>query len=358
MSALPRLGCLGILVLSLSLVGCTGQSGDGAKQPTVPTASSGSSLPTTESSPPETSIAVSSTSTLLPAVSTVTTEPPLASPAISRSLPTMIDSPADLPGYHVYRPSDLGAIGQPLPVVVWGNGGCTRYDSLWEPLLERWAAAGFIVIAVTEAPTDGPSELPDPLTAAAQAHAIDWAERQPLTAGSEYAGAMDLNRVMAAGNSCGGITTIALASSDPRVDAAFVLSGSGSLPGTPVEQASALMAKVSVPVAYVVGGLEDIARPNADADYIALPDGTPACIASRATGDHRTVSITKEILANEVSPIAINWSDLVFNGSAGAAQALTERPCPDCDASLWSVQFKHFERLTGGATTFRGWTSP
>ena len=68
--------------------------------------------------------------------------------ASATTLPTTMDTPADLPGYHVYRPVDLDATGSPLSVITWANGGCVRFDGVWAPLLERWAAAGFVVIAI------------------------------------------------------------------------------------------------------------------------------------------------------------------------------------------------------------------
>ncbi len=273
------------------------------------------------------------------AVSTTTT------PAISRSLPTTMESPPDLPGYHVYRPTDLGGTGGALPVVVWANGGCVRFDGVWAPLLDRWASAGFFVVAIAAPPDGATPALADPTTAADQARAIDWAEDQNGMEDGPYADALDLSRVVAAGNSCGGITTIALASADRRVSAAFVLSGSGSLPGTPIEEANAVMSKVSVPVAYVVGGQEDIARTFASQDYDALPEGIPAYIARRAQGDHPTLSTSEQILTEEVSPIAINWSDLTLYGTSSAADALIDDPCPDCADDLWSIQAKDLDDL-------------
>ena len=139
-------------------------------------------------------------------------------------------------------------------------------------------------------------------------------------------GHLDLDRVVAAGNSCGGITSIALAGSDPRVAAVFVLSGSGSFPGAPPEQVEEAVGDLSVPVAYVVGGPEDIARANAGLDYDAFPEGLPAYIASRAEGDHPTVSITEAILVDEVAGIGINWFDLALFGSQPAMDALLRGP--------------------------------
>ena len=106
---------------------------------------------------------------------TMTTTPP---PASSRSLATTVEPTPGLPGYNIYRPSDLEATGAPLPVVVWANGGCFRHDATWQTLLERWAAAGFFVVAITEPPPDAPLTATDLTTAEDQAKAIDWAVAQ------------------------------------------------------------------------------------------------------------------------------------------------------------------------------------
>ncbi len=255
-----------------------------------------------------------------------------------------MESPADLPGYHVFRPTDLDATGAPLPVVVWANGGCVRFDGVWQPLLRSWAAAGYFVVSIA-APPDGPTNPADVTSAADQALAIDWAEKQNSLPGGPFTNRLDLDRVVAAGNSCGGITTIALTASDSRVTAAFVLSGSGAFPGTPIEQVKALISKISVPVAYVVGGPQDIARNFARQEYEVFPARVPAYIASRAEGDHVTVSTNASILTDEVAGIGINWFDLTLYGSRFARHVLLHDPCRDCDPQMWSVDAKNLDCL-------------
>jgi dienelactone hydrolase len=272
------------------------------------------------------------TSTAAPAATT----PPLT----SRSLPTRIEAVPDLPGYRVYRPADLGATGAPLPVVVWANGGCVRHDLTWESLLERWAAAGFVVVAIA-APAEGRAET-GATTADDQARAIDWAEAQ--AGESPFAGHLDRERVVAAGNSCGGVTALALAGQDERVRSVFVLSGSSVGPGAAREQAAAVMSQVSVPVGFAVGGVEDIAHDQAVQDVDVLPEGVPGFIASRAEGDHVLVSTDPGVLA-EVAEIGINWLDFTLYGNEAARRAVTEGPCPDCAPDLWTVTTKDLDAV-------------
>ena len=270
--------------------------------------------------------------------STSTTAPP---PRADRNRPTITEPAADLPGYNVRRPADPAAIGAPLPVVVWANGGCVRHDATWSTLLDRWAAAGFVVVSIT-APPEG--VVPEsPVTSAAdQAAAIDWAEQQDAQPDGPLAGHLDLDRVVAAGNSCGGITSLGLAATDPRVAAVFVLSGSSVGPVASEEQAAAVMGKVTVPVGFVVGGPEDIASAAAAQDYALLGTGIPALVANRSAGDHRSVSTDPAILT-DVATIAINWMDLALDGNAAALDALTTNPCGACAPGTWSVTSKDLE---------------
>jgi predicted dienelactone hydrolase len=264
-----------------------------------------------------------------------------AAPAIERTLPTTVEPAPGLPGYNVYRPTDLAATGSPLAVVVWANGGCVRHDSTWSTLLERWASAGFFVVAIS-APPDGEVTMEDRTTAADQAVAIDWAVAENATAGGPYAGRLDLDRVIAAGNSCGGITSLVLAGDDPRVRAVFVLSGSSVGPAATREQATAVMDKVKVPVGFAVGGEEDIASSQARQDFDLLAPGLAGYVASRATGDHITVSTDVGILA-EVAEIGANWIDYAVFGNEAARENLVERPCRGCPPDVWSVLSKHLE---------------
>jgi predicted dienelactone hydrolase len=247
----------------------------------------------------------------------------------------MMESPNVEPWFNVYRPTDLTATGQPLPIIVWANGGCYRSDFTWAPLFERWAAGGFVVLALTEGP-DGPlvqSTVDD------QGGLIDWALEQAEA--GPYAGMLDVDRIVAAGNSCGGITALGLASRDDRVASVFVLSGSSAFFGAD----AMVIGGISIPVGYVVGGSEDIARANATADYEALADGIPAMIVSRSSGDHMTVSTDTTILP-QVAEIALNWMDLALYGTAEAADALnSETVCSGCEPGTWTLMGKNLETL-------------
>ena len=263
--------------------------------------------------------------------------------ASRRPFATTMESPESLPGYNVYRPERLGATGARLPVIVWANGGCVRYDVVWAPLLEAWAAAGFFVLSIAT-PADADPRSAGSSTIDDQAKAIDWAIDQNKRGVGPYSRHLDVHRIVAAGNSCGGITALGLAAEDDRVSTVFVLSGSSIGPGASREAAAAIMEKIEAPVGFVVGGAEDIASAQADQDYDVQPAGVPGYVAHRAEGDHPAVSTTESILVDEVAEISVNWFDLALFGDAAARKALLHDPC-DCPPDLWTVRAKHLGKL-------------
>lgn len=262
-------------------------------------------------------------------------------PAATLNFPVTEEFPKLDPGFKIHRPTDLTVTGEKLPVVVWANGGCFRSSFTWKPLYQRWAAAGFVVLALDAKPGDFWGEL-GTASKEDQGKLIDWILKQNETQGSPYFGRIDTKRVVAAGNSCGGVTSLQLAARDPRVAAVFVLSGSSAVGA--VDQNA--MKAIKVPVGYIVGGKEDIAGANATGDYAALTAGVPALIVRRSTGDHITVSTTPEILAEEAK-MSLDWLDLALYGTPSALATLrSPTVCTGCQAGIWSIESKNLETLT------------
>lgn len=248
------------------------------------------------------------------------------------------ETPSNLPGYNVHRPTDMRGA---LPVIVWANGGCVRSDFTWSKLFERWAGEGFVVISITGRPGLSPEEAAkDRSTADHQAAAIDWAVKETRTQGSPYAGRLDVDRIAAAGNSCGGITSLTLASRDPRAKSVFVLSGSSVGPNQTKEAASPIMSKVSVPVMFVVGGNEDVARAAANMDYSLLPKGVGAMVVERNAFDHRTVSTDVGSLA-DAAEIGLNWFKATLRIDKDALTTLKTTICYRCNPETWTAKSKN-----------------
>src|SRR5690349_10603049 len=71
--------------------------------------------------------------------------------------PAVMATDESLPTHTVFRPKDLGALGDKfkLPIVVWGNGACA--NSPWEHVnfLSEVASHGFLVVAIGPTPAEG-----------------------------------------------------------------------------------------------------------------------------------------------------------------------------------------------------------
>jgi len=264
-----------------------------------------------------------------------------ANTALAQGLSISTDTSPELPGYNIYRPADMDALDAPMPVIAWANGGCVRFDRPWTTLLERWASEGFFVVAITQPPGTTEPGAGGRSTAEDQAAAIDWAMKANTSANSPYAGRLDVTRVVAAGNSCGGITSIALAARDPRVRAVFVLSGSSVGPEATLEQATEAMRDVSVPLGFVVGGPEDVARLQANQDYDLLEAGLAAMVVERVSADHETVSTDPDMQA-DAAGIALHWLNAILFDDHEAVEALTDgTPCTTCAPGVWTVKTKN-----------------
>lgn len=263
---------------------------------------------------------------------TSTSSRPLSS---TLKLPTMMEAPGVAPFFNVWRPTDLAAVEGKLPIVAWNNGACSRNDRVFKALFDKWASGGYFVLSLTSGGGSSSTTIAD------QKGLIDWAVQQAGMAGGPYNGKLDVDRIIAGGNSCGGITSLGLAAMDPRVKAVFVLSGS-SATGRPNMM---VVNGIKVPVAYVVGGTEDIARANAEADYEAFAAGIPAMIVKRSSGDHLMISNNAMVMV-DAAELSINFLDLTMFGLQGALDALkTPTVCAGCQAGVWTLTSKNLETL-------------
>jgi len=262
-------------------------------------------------------------------------------PLTKKMFPTTQEKVKEAPTFRVTRPMDMKLPGGPLPVVAWANGGCFRSDFSWQPLFDRWAGAGFVVLSLTGTGSDDDlASMLSQTTDKEHAALIDWTVK--ANESGPYAGMLDLKRIVLAGNSCGGVTSLQVASKDKRAAAVFVLSGSSAV-GSVDKQ---IMSSISIPVGYVTGSQEeDIAAPNAAGDYEAMTAGVPAMLVQRTSGDHVTVSTDAKILPEDAE-IALNWMDLALYGTKQAHDTLTSPDvCEHCTKGVWKLKAKHLEQL-------------
>ncbi|MBQ8021116.1 MAG: hypothetical protein IJ255_00285, partial [Bacteroidales bacterium] len=71
----------------------------------------------------------------------------------------------DLPGYSIARPADLAsaaAVEGPLPVILFGNGGCAREFWGFQNFLTHLASHGYVVITNGKWASAQPQRPPQP----------------------------------------------------------------------------------------------------------------------------------------------------------------------------------------------------
>ncbi|CAI4216046.1 unnamed protein product [Parascedosporium putredinis] len=198
-----------------------------------------------------------------------------------------------LVNHTFYQPmiSGLGKGNLKLPVIVWGNGGCSkcmcpmglRFRAFHNEIASHGAfiianGVSYIdedeVVQEEDDPNKPPAsdQAPEDLTAA-----IDWVYEN---AGKGEYRHVDRTRIGVWGQSCGGLEAYGAGALDDRVHHVGIFN-SGVVPGSPIPVDVSLIKK---PVFYIIGGEGDVAYPNAEVDYAALPEGTPAWKAQHPLG--------------------------------------------------------------------------
>ena len=160
--------------------------------------------------------------------------------------------------------------------------------------------------------------------------AIDWAVAENARAGSPYAGRLDTTAIAASGWSCGGVQALTLGTSDPRVKT-IVIHNSGLFPeGAPrlpeMELAKDALARVRLPIVYILGGPTDIAFANGSDDFARLT-GVAAAKVSFDVGHGGTFFQPNGGMAAEV---ATRWLDWTLKRDAAAAKWFVGLECRYC----------------------------
>ncbi|WP_375273226.1 hypothetical protein [Sphingomonas sp.] len=267
----------------------------------------------------------------------------------SGPFPAVKEMDDTLPDHVIYRPSDLSAAAaRKLPIVVWGNGGCAGDGAGQRFHLLELASHGYLVIAngtIASGPgakplppravpppgPDGAFVPPPPQTFATQlTDGIDWAVRENKRRGSRYFGKLDPAAIAVSGWSCGGVQALTVGSRDPRVKT-IVIHNSGLFPPhAPKRPEMALdkaaLARICVPIIYILGGTTDIAYANGSDDFARL-SGVPAAKVSLNVGHQGTFF---EPNGGRAAVIARTWLDWRLKNSARARAMFAGSDCTLC----------------------------
>ncbi|KAF2402647.1 hypothetical protein EJ06DRAFT_473443 [Trichodelitschia bisporula] len=160
-----------------------------------------------------------------------------------------------LENHTIYAPKTPPPPGVKLPVIVWSNGFCMSAGTMFANFLNEIASHGFFIVSNGAAK----GGLGGGMTTYKELiKAMDWVTTNPAV--KKY-GDIDIHNIAVSGQSCGGMEAYQ-ASPDPRVNLTVLFNSgnfAGSTPGA--------MAKQTKPVAWFLGGPNDMAQKNGDADY-------------------------------------------------------------------------------------------
>lgn len=273
------------------------------------------------------------TTTTVPG-STTTTQGPGERPPLSQRYTAVYEEDVRLSGHTVYRPQNLSAVTDPMPIVVWGNGAC-RADGTWfQEFLQPLAAHGVLVIA-SGRPGGSGSTTSDMLI-----DAIDFAVAENSRSGSRYQGRLDVGSITAMGQSCGGLEAID-ASRDPRVDST-ILWNSGIFSGGGIGGVGKdALTRLHGPVAWLNGGPSDIAYSNALDDYQRVPSSVPAVFGAYGDVGHMAM-FTNPAIEREIIGVAADWLDATLYDNAAARAQFVGTNCGLCNGTEWAMQSKNW----------------
>ena len=271
--------------------------------------------------------------------------------------PAVIEYLAEMPDHTFYHPATLPKT--PLPIVLWGNGGCADNSQSAAQFLRQVASQGYFIVVAGqprgERPLTAPVRMTDPPAVDANRMAqiakrgpdatspeqilagLDWLEKQNADPKSRFFHRVDPSRIAVMGHSCGGLQSIRI-SADPRIKAT-VLFNSGVF-NNAMEGRSALsitkaeLGKLHAPIAYIIGGPADIAWPQA-IDDVARIVHVPLFFAHTPIGHGGTFWTAPD--GGFYSVIAQHWLAYHLKGSARDGAFFKGPKCGLSQVPDWSV---------------------
>ena len=243
-----------------------------------------------------------------------------------------------MPDFVVYRPKDLlhaHARCGALPLLLFGNGGCSDTSVGYERMLSEVASHGYIVVAIGEM-RDSLSERPIGQTESAELmRGLELILQLNRAKGTEYHRIIDTTKVAAAGHSCGGAQVLCNAG-DPRLKTYLILNaGMGDMKMAGASRAS--LPKLHAPILYIVGGPKDVAYENAQKDYSRISH-VPACLANHPASGHGGTYYNK--YGGDYGRLVLDWLDWHLKGHQENAKTFLDEK-PD-GYSGWELKAKNF----------------
>jgi hypothetical protein len=244
-------------------------------------------------------------------------------------MPPLVEQDPGLKTHTVFRPMTLPD-NTKLPIVVWAEGGCVKNGTLFARFLLEIASYGFLIIA--DGTPNGTGMGPLTTEGGPQTKAMDWAVAENSRPCSKYYRKLDTTKIAAMGQSCGGLMTLG-AAGDPRLTT-VVIWNSGLL-----QKDQKIYDSLHAPMAYFIGGSNDVSHPQAEADFAAITK-VPVFYANLPVGHFATYS---QDGGGEFGRVGIGWLKWQLYGDTTAnGQGMFVGPdCGLCKGTMWTVQKKN-----------------
>ena len=274
----------------------------------------------------------------------------------------VIDRSAEAQDYTLYHPANLEyAVKKegPLPLVLFANGGCSFTSKHFEKFLTEIASHGYIVAAVGSF-----DELSEEQIRALgmtdteyMVHAMDVMEKLNADPKSFFYRKVNMKQVAAMGQSCGGGQALS-GSVDPRVPTTIALN-SGFVNGKPGPAAGfaksvtegglygkefggtatqADLVKLHAPVAYLIGGPDDVAYVPSGQNYDLIKH-VPVVRCNLNVGHMATYH---EPHGGAFAQIALKWLDWHTKGKTEENRFFLDEAYQKANYPDWTVQRKNW----------------
>jgi hypothetical protein len=243
----------------------------------------------------------------------------------------VLETEPSLTPFTIYRPMDLTQRAT-FPVIVWENGGCSLDGLLFDEFLKEIASYGVMII-VDGAPNgsgmgmlgvDGKTLL----------QAMDWATKENDRPCSKWYRKLEPNNIAAMGQSCGGLHAYAVAK-DPRVST-VVIWNSGLL-----DADQSLLDGLHAPMAYFIGGMDDVSYPNADRDFKNITKAIPIFYGNLDVGHLATYDQDNGGEFGHVGAAWIRWQ-LLHDEGPDAKGMFAGADCGLCKTK-WVIEKKNMD---------------
>lgn len=222
-----------------------------------------------------------------------------------------------LEDFVVYRPLDIkNAVRREvkLPILLFANGGCMDTSVGYERMLTEIASHGYVVVAIGEMQVYQFDREEKGTPSSMLMKAMEWIIKESAREGSDYCGMVDVDRIAAAGHSCGGAQVLCNAKESRLKTYLIMNAGMGKM-----EMAGASaknLKELHAPIIYMSGGEGDVAYRNAEMDYNSIKN-VHAVWADNAKAGHG--GTYNQPFGGSFGKMAVDWLDWHLKGNTGNA---------------------------------------